>query len=81
MLETNLDIRGCTTSMLKAYVIQIKKPVLVAHMCTTYITHVICEIDQYLQTSHVGRQEMKVQIKNLAKGKLNISSSTTFGPP
>ncbi len=61
--------------------IQIAKLVLVAHTCTTYVTHGICEIDQHLRISHVGRQEMRVKVKNLAKGKLRISSSIVFGPP
>ncbi len=53
----------------------------VVHACTTYIMHVVCEIDQRLQTSHVSRHEMGVQIKNLAKGKLRTSSFAVFGPP
>jgi hypothetical protein len=72
MLEINLDRCACTTSMLEAYTIQTTKHVLIVHTCTTYVTHVICEIDQHLQTSHVGRQEMKVQIKNHVKGKLRF---------
>jgi hypothetical protein len=81
MLEIDLDRHACTTSMLKAYTIQTTKLALVAHTCTTYVTHVICKIDQHLQTSHVGRHEMKVQIKNPTKENLRTSSSTVFGPP
>ncbi len=80
MLEIDLDICAPTTSMLEAYMIQITKLALVVHTCTTYVTHGICKIDQHLQINHVGRQEMRVQVKNHAKGKLR-TSSIVFGPP
>jgi hypothetical protein len=55
MLEIDLDKCACITSKLEAYTIQITKPMLVAHACTTYVTHVICETNGHLQTSHIGR--------------------------
>jgi hypothetical protein len=81
MFEINLDTCAHTTLVIEVYMIQTTKPALMVHTCTTYVTHVICEIDQHLQTSHASRQEMKVQIKNPTKGKLRTSSSTICGPP